>query len=90
VENILMRVAEGWMTKRATKRLAPGGDATPGPATVREARAAAKARIEKGGVVYAGLKALTWLMHVDVLLFGRVRSGPFFALLVKDGPPRTA
>jgi hypothetical protein len=26
-------------------------------------------------------------MKADVTLFGRVRSGPFFALLVKDGPP---
>ena len=37
--------------------------------------------------------ALTWLMKLDILLFGRVPSGPFFALLVKeptnaDGAPR--
>jgi hypothetical protein len=24
-------------------------------------------------------------MKLDLLLFGRIRSGPFFALLVKDG-----
>ena len=27
------------------------------------------------------------MMKADVTLFGRVRSGPFFVLLVKDGPP---
>jgi SAM-dependent methyltransferase len=91
VENILMRVAEGWMTKRAARRRASTvGDATPQAVDVRDARAAAKARIDRGGPTYAALKALTWIMHVDLLLFGRVRSGPFFARLVKDGPPRTA
>ena len=29
------------------------------------------------------LLALTWLAKLDILLFGRVRSGPFFALLTR-------
>ena len=30
------------------------------------------------------LRALTWLMQLDIILFGRLRSGPFFALLRKE------
>ena len=90
IENVAMRVAEGWMTRRAARKGAPGGEVTAYASATREARAAAKARIGRGGPTYAGLKVLTWIMHLDVLLFGRVRSGPFFALLVKDRPPRVS
>ena len=34
--------------------------------------------------VYAILRGLSAAMHLDLVLFGRIRSGPFFALLVKD------
>ncbi len=56
-----------------------------GDRAVRKARADAKARIARGGATYATLRALTWLLRLDVVLWGRVRSGPFFALLVKEG-----
>lgn len=94
VENILVRSAERWMARKAEKRAArtgavgggaagpPGGDRA---AYARAARTEAKDRIARGGIVLAGLKALTGLMKADVLLFGRVRSGPFFALLEKRG-----
>lgn len=52
-------------------------------AAIREARAAAKARIAKGGPTYLALRALSLVMKLDLLLFGRITSGPFFALLVK-------
>jgi hypothetical protein len=34
-------------------------------------------------VTRAALRGLSLLMKLDLLLFGRIRSGPFFALLVK-------
>ena len=83
VENILMRMAERAMARRAAGRLpaASGG----GPeAAIREARTAAKHRIAQHGPTYAALRGLSWAMKLDLLLFGRVRSGPFFALLVKQ------
>jgi SAM-dependent methyltransferase len=85
VENILLRTAEQWMARRAARRLgvAPGGAPPDAAARVRAARADAKDRIARGGVVLAGLRGLTLLMKLDVLLFGRIRSGPFFALLEK-------
>jgi SAM-dependent methyltransferase len=83
VENILMRMAEGAMARRAARRLgaAAGGDGT---RAIREARTAAKQRIAERGATYAVLRGLSHVMKLDLLLFGRIRSGPFFALLLKD------
>ena len=86
VENVAMRMAERWMTRRAAEGRGASAGQT-GDQDVRAARARAKARIAGGGVTYRALRLLTWVMMVDVALLGRVRSGPFFALLVKDGPP---
>ncbi len=95
VENILIRSAEQWMARRAARRAASGppaartaagGEAEDAQARAAHARAArkdAKDRIARGGAVLFGLEALTLLMKLDVILFGRVRSGPFFALLEK-------
>jgi SAM-dependent methyltransferase len=90
IENIMVRSAEQWMTKRAARRAAAAGSTDAGArdggdrtAHTRVARKQAQERIARGGIVLAGLQALTALMMLDVLLFGRVRSGPFFALLEK-------
>lgn len=76
VENLLVRLAEGVLARRAARRHGPGD-------ALRAARVEAKATIERRGLTYRALRALTWLMKLDLLLFGRVQSGPFFALLVK-------
>ena len=89
VENILMRMTERALARRAARRLAAGGR-TPvdaDAAAVREARTAAKARIARSPATYAALRALSALMKLDLLLFGRIRSGPFFALLRKETSP---
>ena len=85
VENILVRSAERWMARRAARRAAAAGMPDGGDQAVhtRAARKEAQERIARGGFVLASLKALTAVMKLDVLLFGRVRSGPFFALLEK-------
>jgi SAM-dependent methyltransferase len=84
VENILVRAAEKALARRARAR-AEGAESVGGAhaAAVREARAAAKERIAARGPTYLALRAVSLLMTLDLLLFGRVRSGPFFALLVK-------
>jgi SAM-dependent methyltransferase len=84
VENILMRAGEHWMAKRAARRGAAAGRVVDSNDAAREARAAAKARVGRRGVAYAGLRFVTWVMTLDLLLFGRVRSGPYFALLRRD------
>jgi SAM-dependent methyltransferase len=84
VENILMRVAERALAKRAAARLGSDEDATVHAQAIREARTDAKERIAKSRTTYAALRLLSFAMKLDLLLFGRIRSGPFFALLVKD------
>jgi SAM-dependent methyltransferase len=80
-ENIFVPVAAHAMARRVAR-------ATPGAAVGREAmrtaRVAAKQRIAERGLAYRGLQALTAMVRLDVALFGRLRSGPFFALLVKQ------
>jgi SAM-dependent methyltransferase len=88
VENILVRVAERAMARSAKRRLETGRAATAEMAdadarAIREARASAKQRIAKSRITYAGLRLLSFAMKLDLVLFGRITSGPFFALLVK-------
>jgi SAM-dependent methyltransferase len=85
VENVLVRMAERLLARRAAARAgAPAGAVD----SVRAARRSAQARVRRRGFVYGALVAVSWLMKIDVVLFGRLRSGPFFALLRKTGPPR--
>ena len=84
VENILMRMAERAMAKRAARRIDPGVRAADMDAqAIREARSAAKEQIARSPATYGVLRALSFAMKLDLLLFGRITSGPFFALLVK-------
>ena len=96
VENIMMRVAERAMAKRAAERLKSRSPSDAGDVdarAIREARTAAKARIASSPATYAVLRSLSFAMKLDVALFGRITSGPFFALLVKEptsSEPRAA
>lgn len=93
MENIVVRVAERVLARRtaakagADRPAQSGGETAagvgPGAPGVRGARAEAKRRIAQRGPTYAALVGLTWLMKLDIVLFGRIRSGPFFALLEK-------
>jgi len=83
IENILVRMAERLMARRAARRLPVSAGAGIDGRAIREARAAAKSAIARSRAVYGVLRALSFAMKVDLVLFGRVRSGPFFALLQK-------
>lgn len=80
MENILARMVEQRLARRATASAPPSADAGAG---IRAARANAKTRLRKRGGVYWATRAVTGLMYLDVLLWGRFRSGPFFARLRK-------
>ena len=96
VENILMRVTERalgrWSGHRAAAPkshdagAAPpaGDDGARRTAEAREARLAAKRRLAMRGPLYQALRAVTAVMTLDVRLFGRVRTGPFFAVLERQ------
>ena len=91
VENILKRLAEHLMERRAVRRRdrsgVPSTVSASGTDARRVARADAKRLLARRGAAYAGLRVLTWLMKLDLLLFGRVKSGPFFALLERAPDP---
>ena len=87
VENVLVRTAEHFLARRAA---AKSGGASDTSAAVRSVRRSAQARLRKGGVVYGLLTVVSWAMKIDVILFGRIKSGPFFARFRKTGPPPLA
>jgi SAM-dependent methyltransferase len=81
VENVLARMAEHWLAGRSgTSNGSGGGD---NREAVRAARTAAQARVRRRGLTYRALVATTAVMKLDVVMLGRVPSGPFFALLRK-------
>ena len=75
VENVLVRLAERALARRAAKGA--------GVRAIRAARAAAKQQIARRGPTYWALRFVSFVMKLDLLLFGRITSGPFFALLEK-------
>jgi hypothetical protein len=48
---------------------------------LKVARAEGKRRVEESPSTRAVLRALSAAMKLDLILFGRIESGPFFALL---------
>ena len=86
VENILMRMAERAMARRAARRLragaVPGRGGRAGDPRSTHRREGSGSR--SSPTTYAALRVLSFAMKLDLLLFGRIRSGPFFALLVKE------
>jgi ubiquinone/menaquinone biosynthesis C-methylase UbiE len=83
-ENVFMRIVETWLSRRAARRA--GGHTALDEGAARDARLSAKQRVNRRGPLFAALSCVTWAMKLDILLFGRIRSGPFFALLVKEAP----
>jgi SAM-dependent methyltransferase len=82
VENVLMRMGERMLARRHKAGAEPG-------AGVKAARAEAKTRLRRRGPLYWGTRAATGFMYLDVLFWGRFKSGPFFARLRKrSGPAR--
>ena len=73
VEDLLLRLYEGARRRRGTT-VPPAGEAHEGSDKAAAAPPPGRAAV--------GLAlALTWLMKLDVVLFGGVRTGPFFGLL---------
>lgn len=71
VEDLGLRLAEQARRRRR---------ATPSSAPAAEPKGVGAAR-PPGRLAFAVAYALTWLLKLDVVLFGGIRTGPFFALL---------
>lgn len=95
VEGVTVPVAAHALARVAARRGAGAASGRGGTrvdrAALRTARVSAKRRIARRGPAYWILRALTAVVMLDVRLLGRLRSGPFFARLVKvdrsPGPP---
>jgi hypothetical protein len=86
---ILSRIAESIFVPVAAHVFArrKSGSAGVDSAALRAARLEAKQKLARRGIMYRGLQVMTSVVMLDVRLLGRVRSGPFFALLVKRSGP---
>ncbi len=87
VEHVLMKLGESLL---AARRGAGGAHPAPEPeqvsaGTQREivARQRIRGRLNRGSPVYWALQALTLLMELDVVVWGRLRTGPYFVLAEK-------
>jgi hypothetical protein len=95
IEGVMVPVAAHALARVAARRGAGAASGRGGTrvdrAALRTARVSAKRRIARRGPAYWILRALTAVVMLDVRLLGRLRSGPFFARLVKvdrsPGPP---
>jgi SAM-dependent methyltransferase len=80
IENVVVKLGEARLGGKK-------GAKSAGPKTVTErelaARSVARQRIAQGRRFRLVLRFLTRLMKLDLLLFGHLRSGPFFVLLRK-------
>jgi ubiquinone/menaquinone biosynthesis C-methylase UbiE len=74
IEDLMLRLYEGARRRRgSTGHVAEAGGAGGATAAVHPPQA--------GRATLALALALTWLMKLDVVLFGGIRTGPFFGLL---------
>lgn len=82
IDNVLVRLGEGLLLGRKAKPKEPISE------KAQSAGAAAiggssRQMVSRRPAIRLALRALTGLMQLDIILFGRLRSGPFFALLQK-------
>ena len=82
VENVIARGAEQAMARRLAR--AKGASGT-NEEIAKSVRATAKAMVARKGPSYRAAQLLSATMKLDVWMFSRVKSGPFFALLRKAG-----
>ena len=94
VENILLRLAEKRLADRAKGARGATGTGAQGAGggmsdeeALKIARAEGKQHVAQSGTLRALLQVLSAAMKLDLLFFGRVESGPFFALLERTSNP---
>lgn len=91
VEHVLMKLGEAIMGRSRKEQIRRNGAApTAGGASVSEgtareirARQRMRARLQRRGLVYYALLAVTLLMELDLRLFGWLRSGSYFVVVEK-------
>jgi SAM-dependent methyltransferase len=90
VDNVLIRLGEGLLLgKRASSggvaRQITGSERQSPAQREQDAPLSSRQQLSRRRGLRLALRVLTALMQLDIILFGRLRAGPFFALLRKDG-----
>ncbi len=85
VEHVLMKLGEAIVGRNRKNAGRHDGAASVGEGTAREIRARQRmrARLQRRGLVYYALLAVTLFMELDLWLFGRLRSGSYFVVVEK-------
>jgi SAM-dependent methyltransferase len=86
IDNVLVRVGEGVLLGRRFKVEGPRSHSGTEEA-LPSAGFSARQEVSRRPVARVALLLLTALMQLDITIFGRLRSGPFFALLRKGVSP---
>lgn len=82
IDNVLVRLGERFFLGRKAGQLSASKPAQATPTTTPSG--SSRQQVSRKPLVRLALRTLTALMQLDISLFGRLRSGPFFALLRKD------
>ncbi len=85
VEHVVMKLGEAALGRQRKAALPVASIANDNTGTARELRARTRMRGylgRRGPVLYA-LQAITWMMELDVKLFGSLRSGSYFIVVEK-------
>ncbi|HEX5504497.1 MAG TPA: class I SAM-dependent methyltransferase [Thermomicrobiales bacterium] len=103
IDNVLVRLGEALLLRRGAWSVERGAwsveresveheseseDTDALRSTLYAPRSTARQDVARRPAARLALRALTALMQLDVILFGRLRSGPFFALLRREKPRR--
>jgi SAM-dependent methyltransferase len=86
IDNVLVRLGEGLLLGRKRNAKEPTTvkkQATSPPSSGGSSRQL----VSRRPAIRLALQVLTGLMQLDIILFGRLRSGPFFALMRKEERP---
>lgn len=84
IDNVLVRLGEGVLLgKRRSAKGAKATSAQPAESPQHAPLSSRQQLSRRTGMRFV-LRFLTGLMQLDIILFGRLRAGPFFALLRKE------
>jgi ubiquinone/menaquinone biosynthesis C-methylase UbiE len=88
VEHVLMKLGEAVLGRRTEKSISQSSvldtqSSTDGTDREIRARRRVRTRLERRGLTYYALMAVTLLMELDLWLFGRLRSGSYFIVVEK-------
>lgn len=84
IDNVLIRLGEGLLLRRKSPAPTQSTTIKLAAKAPTDAPLSSRQQLSRRRGLHLALRFLTALMQLDIILFGRLRAGPFFALLRKD------